>query len=313
MTLAAPERAPGTIAGVTDATADDDLLERYRSNYGLDDGVDLSIEQVRHHLDLEQRLTAELLESSEDERWRTFERCYDELYRGLPWLTGTGGAADPSPWMATLGRPPRRIYEVGSGAGKLARMLAEAGYDVEATDVSTERGERQEDTPNLRWSVTDGVHVEDFAAHGPYDGVMSDQVLEHLHPTDLGRHLVGCRRILRPGGVYVMRTPHAFTGPHDVSRVFGLPRPVGMHLREYTNGELATALRDAGFASVAAVVPLPGPLRRGREALASPAYLRYQLGLERALAPLSPARRRRASARLPRLLRPRIFLAATAP
>lgn len=298
----------------SDAPDDATLLARYRANYGLGDDVELTAAQIHAHLELERGLTAELLASTPATRTATFERCYDALYQQLPWLVSTGAPRDPSQWTAVLGPPPQRIYEIGSGAGALARALAERGYDVEATDISSERGYERAPSPGLTWSTTDGVQIEAFAQRGPYDAVISDQVVEHLHPDDVTRHFAGCRLILRPGGRLIFRTPHAFTGPHDVSRVFGFERAVGMHLREYTNEELLGHLRAAGFDAVSAVLPLP-PLatRGGPAAVASRGYLLALRGLERALDALPAARRRRAVAALPGPLLPRIFLAARAP
>jgi hypothetical protein len=114
--------------------------------------------------------------------------------------------------------------------------------------------------------------------------------------------------------VLLFRTPHAFTGPHDIARVFRLDRPVGMHLHEYTNGELIGHLRAAGFRSVASILPLPPRAARGRgAAVVSRAYLRSLLVLEKVLGALDPALRRRAVERLPGPMRPRIFLLAQAP
>ncbi len=301
------------VTGGTPTSDGDALLRRYRANYGLGDEVALTEEQVLFHLELERSLTDELRASSPETRQATFERCYSELYRQLPWLAATGAPEDTSQWTAVLGPPPLRIHEVGSGAGSLARGLAALGYVVEATEITSERGD-DDGAPNLTWATTDGVHVERFARNGPYDVVLSDQVVEHLHPDDVIRHFSGCRQVLRPGGRLLFRTPHAFTGPHDVSRIFGFDEPVGMHLREYTVTELRSHLRAAGFEGVEAVLPLP-PLARhgGPAAVSSRAYLWGLLAIEWLMRPLSPARRRRATQRLPSPVRPRIFLLATAP
>ncbi|MEK7729431.1 MAG: methyltransferase domain-containing protein, partial [candidate division KSB1 bacterium] len=100
---------------------------------------------------------------------------------------------------------------------------------------------------NLSWSVSDGVHLEQFEARASYDLVISDQVLEHFHPEDIAAHLRGVHEILKPNGRYIFSTPHRYSGPHDVSRVFKCARPCGMHLQEYTYREFARALRQAGF------------------------------------------------------------------
>lgn len=292
-----------------------DLVARYRRNYGLPTAP-LTEEQIRRHLALERRLTAELLASTPATRWETFERCYGELYRELAWLHDADPTRPLGGWPRLIGPPPRRIYEVGAGQGGLARALVGHGYQVDATEVTRERGGRRAEQPGLSWSVTDGVHLERFAPNAPYDAVISDQVVEHLHPHDLESHLRGALEILVPGGRYVLRTPHAYLGPADISRVFGFDRPIGMHLREYTYTELATAARRAGFAPLAAPLGLPARLRGGGVGVrASRLYLAWLEGVERALAGLSPRRRRRALDRYLRvpLFRRDLWLVATAP
>jgi SAM-dependent methyltransferase len=297
-----------------------ELVVRYCANYGLSPRL-VTEEQVRAHLHLERRLTAELVASRPADRWEMFERCYGELYRELPWLNDADPSRPLDDWPALLGAPPRRIYEVGSGQGGLARALVSAGYEVEATEVTRERGGGREERPGLTWSITDGVHLERFAGRAPYDAVISDQVVEHLHPDDLGRHLRGALAILAPGASYVLRTPHAHLGPADISGVFGFDRPVGMHLREYTYGEMADAAHRAGFARVAAPLGLPQRLRR-RVALPrlpgarpSGAYLRWLEAVEHLLTPLRPRHRRLALDRVLRapLFRRDLWIVAIAP
>ena len=71
-----------------------------------------------------------------------------------------------------------------------------------------------------------------------------------MHPDDHLDHLKGVYSILAPGGRYLVLVPHRFSGPHDVSWVFGEDRAVGMHLKEYTYKEMIEACKSAGFRSV---------------------------------------------------------------
>lgn len=240
---------------------DDALLVRYHEAYGLARGT-VDAEQARHHIELEVELTQRLLDSTPATRWQTFERCYEQLYEELPWLKSTGGGGyDPDLWTRLLGRPGLRVYEVGSGAGGLASALAAAGYEVTATDVSPNRGAREADA-GPTWAVTDGVHLDQFAEPGQFDAVISDQVIEHLHPDDALDHFASARRLLKPGGRYIFRTPHRLSGPHDVSAIFGYTAPVGMHLREYTNRELSAVARQAGFKRLRSVMWAPRIYRK---------------------------------------------------
>lgn len=289
------------------------ILARYRTTYGLAEGS-VSYADIFDHLELELRLTAELLASTPSTRTQTFERCYNELYEKLPWLAGVGAEPDSDRWLALLGKRPQHVYEVGSGSGKLARALVAAGFDVDATDISSHRGGDRQDTDGLKWSATDGVHLADFTAGAPYDAVISDQVVEHLHPDDVLTHFEHAARILRADGRYIVRIPDALTGPHDVSRIFGYDQPIGMHLHEYTNSETVGIAESAGFVNARGVAPLPGPMvSRFGPVLVGRSVLTYYNFLENLLGRVSLAKRRKVMRYVPKALEPRVFLLLSKP
>lgn len=248
-----------------------DLVERYRRHYGIPDSVELSLDQLRQHLIVELEVTQELLNSAPEERRATFEQGYERIYRELWWFNVADDVADPDQvditgWIAMIG-PPCRVYEVGSGQGTLARALARAGYEVVATDISSERGGQREPEERLTWGETDGVHLDEFADRGGFDAVISDQMVEHLHPDDFLPHLSSARLLLKPGGRYAFRTPHGPSGPYDASLPFGFPAPLGTHLREYSFGSRVALLRAAGYTRVLAERPTRrGPVASGRYA-----------------------------------------------
>jgi SAM-dependent methyltransferase len=152
------------------------------------------------------------------------------------------------------------VIEIGSGVGLLATYLTENERPCIATEITGERGIRE--GGRVAWHSTDGVHLEQFESQGPYDVILSTQVLEHLHPDDIERHFEGALALLRPGGIYILETPHAFLGPADLSRVFSLDQPRFMHLKEYTHRELGTAALRAGFRKLSAVYLPPTAVRR---------------------------------------------------
>lgn len=290
------------------ALGDDEVLERYHTNYGLPPGT-VSIEQIRFHLALETQLTTVLLSSAPEERWDVFERSYNELYEKLPWLAEAGTPPDLVRWQRLIGPSPKRVYEVGSGAGALAGELARCGYDVTATDVSRERGGERAERPGLTWATTDGVHLAQHASPQSFDVVISDQVIEHLHPDDVTAHFAGAFQLLRPGGRYVFRTPHRLTGPHDVSLVFGYGRAIGMHLREYTCTELERVADRAGFTHVRSVLTLAGVPQLTRP---SRMHLRYEKWLERSRL-MHRTRTRRALSTVKAPVKPEVWLVAERP
>ncbi len=280
-----------------------DLVERYRRNYGL--GTEVTEEMVMAHWHLERDLTRQLLDSTPETRWESFDRAYSELYRALPWLRedtaddASRAPAEFSLWPHLVGKPPASVYEIGSGEGALARHLAGLGYEIRATEITRNRGDRASEH-GVSWGQTDGVHLDDFEAAGSFDAVISNQVVEHLHPDDLETHLRAARTLLRPGGRLAFATPHAYTGPHDISRVFASATPVGMHLHEYTYAELAAALYSAGFDSVRAPVRVPAGVRERLGGWPPPrpsrAFTSYLIGVERLIAKAGhPMRRRQAA------------------
>jgi SAM-dependent methyltransferase len=289
-----------------------ELVRRYKANYGIPDRAPITEEMVLHHWTLERRLTAELLSSDPTYRWNVFERCYSTLYSELPWLNELSEQASTEPagngadvWSHLIGPPPRRVYEIGSGNGRLAAALADRGYQCTATEITRERGQKWTAArQSLRWSVSDGVHLDNFERRASYDAAISDQVIEHLHPDDLVAHFVGVCAILKAGGRYVFATPHAFEGPSDVSCVFGSDRPQGMHLKEYTYRELRDAVYAAGFQQIEAVFRLPRAVRarfvRSVHPTASRTYFLYLRMIESAIARL-PCQKRRHTARALRL------------
>ncbi len=297
------------------------LLARHRRKFGLAPGLRLDEAMVQEHWTLERRLADELRACPREGRWAAFERAYTTLYQRCPWLNeseaGDGAEADDALDFGhiarLLGGPPGArldVYEVGAGQGRLARHLARLGHRCRATEITSARGAGRRD--GVDWRVSDGVNLAAFEPLEAYDAVVSTHVIEHLHPDDLPAHLANALAILRPGGRYVVATPHAHAGPTDLSEVFGLDQPVCMHLHELTWGELESALRTAGFARVEAAYVAPRRLRRlAPVRFRGAAYLAYLRAVERVLARIRrPARRRAAWFARVVLFRPEILIVA---
>ncbi|HEY2661257.1 MAG TPA: class I SAM-dependent methyltransferase [Caulobacteraceae bacterium] len=233
----------------------DEVIARYREIYGL--GETVGRPQVEAHWRLETALTKELLDSTPQDRWDTFSRCYTQLYTELPWLNqGENPEAARrrwAPWMHLV-RPNSKVFEIGSGGAVLLKQLAAQGHDCVATEITKERGSMHvSGSDKITWRTTDGINLANFEPSDFYDVVVSSQVVEHFHPDDLTTHFRNARMILKPGGRYIFDTPHRGTGPHDLSRVFGLERAVCMHLREYDYPEIGRAIEAAGFRNVRAI------------------------------------------------------------
>ena len=86
-----------------------------------------------------------------------------------------------------LPAPPARVLEVGCGSGALAHAMVRLGHDVLAIDPQAPEGR-----PFQR------VSLEDLADPGPFDAVVANRSLHHIHdlPAAVGR-IAG---LLAPGG-----------------------------------------------------------------------------------------------------------------
>jgi SAM-dependent methyltransferase len=260
------------VGEVSAPISDRELAERYRRTYHVD-GVGAA--EAKAHWALERRLTQEIWESTPENRWETFSRCYTALYAGLPWLNETPEEDAPPGTFAQWARllpEPSDVFEVGSGRAELLRFLSASGHRCTATEITPERGSKH--AGDLRWFTSDGVHLADFIDED-FDVVVSTGVIEHLHPADVPTHFEHAHRLLRPGGRYLLTTPHAGSGPHDLSVVFKRDRPECMHLKEYDYTELTRIMGSAGFSSVRAVFPPARVFRRLPYTTESRLYLAY--------------------------------------
>jgi 2-polyprenyl-3-methyl-5-hydroxy-6-metoxy-1,4-benzoquinol methylase len=100
----------------------------------------------------------------------------------------------------------------------------------------------------------------DFSLDETFDVVMSDNVLEHLTPSDMDLHLMCIRKVLRPGGSFIALTPNRLFGPWDVTRILdysysGRTPAQGTHVNEMTHEELRAALLKAGFSNIKSLFP----------------------------------------------------------
>jgi SAM-dependent methyltransferase len=249
-----------------------------------------SQELLEAHYRLERALADQLRAAPKEARPRLYREVYDRLNAESPLYRAQQRAPDPASRDRGLRKllailtphlgPEMRVLEIGPGDGALSRALAARVRSVTAVDVAT--GAFGDDRPaNLELVLTEGAAVPVAAAS--FDLAFSNQVMEHLHPDDALDQLRAIRRALAPGGSYLCLTPNRLTGPHDISKHFDR-EATGLHLHEYTTGELARRFREAGFEGLralagsrgrflalptgiaalleAAVGALPGPMRR---------------------------------------------------
>lgn len=259
-----------------------------------------SVEQVWNHYQVESRLARDLMAADREGRQHIFATMYDELFAAVPdhpRLTRRVGAAQTDtanrsklaalrPWL----RKDAVLMEFAPGDGEFAAYVAPHVKEVVGVDISDQRRPGRQWPTNFRHVVYDGFNLPQVQPES-IDLVFSDQLLEHLHPEDAQSHLELVLRCLRPGGRYVIRTPHAVTGPWDVSRFF-CDRPEGFHLKEWTFRELRDALLATGYRSVETawnakeiVLRVPGSLMAAEESILGGLARRLPSTVARAMFP----------------------------
>ncbi|MDA8039893.1 MAG: class I SAM-dependent methyltransferase [Actinomycetota bacterium] len=141
----------------------------------------------------------------------------------------------------------RRVLDVGSAGGAHSFSLADGAALVVALDLSRAELQRLADkTPSggervvvLQADATDLPFPD-----GSFDEAALYEVLEHVKSP--ARVLAECCRVLRPGGIFTMSVPTAYT-----ERVYWRLHPSyeqqSTHLRIFELEEVVTLLSEAGF------------------------------------------------------------------
>lgn len=215
---------------------------------------DRTADQLRNHFEVERTIAARLKAADREERARIYRTMYDELFEKVPdhpRLARRDDRRRSEALSATrLGLYERFlnesmvVAEFGSGDCRFAHQLCRRVGFVYGVDISDQRGEHAAAPENFQLILFDGYRLP--LDQASVDLVLSEQLVEHLHPDDATLHFTTVRNVLRENGAYVFRTPHRFTGPHDVSKYF-CDQPEGFHLKEWTYAELIRVLSELGY------------------------------------------------------------------
>lgn len=209
-------------------------------------------ERIRAHYVLERQLTERLLSAPVSELPVAYESAYKALFDALPdHPQHTADRASDSLRIKTqLGYlrgvvGDRDVFaEIGCGDAAVSLALsphATQTIGIDVTDALAGHGPFPE---NFRFIKTNGVALN--LPDQSVDVVYSNQLMEHLVPSQAQAQLLEIFRVLRPGGRYMCITPSAATGPHDISCYFDY-QPTGLHLREYDYRSLVPLMKAAGF------------------------------------------------------------------
>lgn len=142
----------------------------------------------------------------------------------------------------TAGGEPRKLLDLGCGAGDFLVKAKSAGWDARGVDF---------DPAAVAYAQSMGVDakvggVEDVVADGvSYDAITLSHVIEHVHdPVDTIRTIYA---LLKPGGYFYIETPNlAAFGRQIYGRNWrGLEPP--RHLVLFDTRTMSRVLRDTGF------------------------------------------------------------------
>lgn len=139
------------------------------------------------------------------------------------------------------------VLELGCGEGWLTLALASSNRHVVGVDISDQcidlcrRHQKEHGISNAEFIRQSGIRLE--FADQTFDRAISTEFLEHLHPDDVPVHLAEVRRVLKPGGRYVVVTPNRHRHHEDDGEGT-------LHLRLYGYADLADLFQEAGFSLV---------------------------------------------------------------
>ncbi len=217
---------------------------------------DRTYEQIKNHYEVEKTIAKRLKKSTKEERKIIYKTMYDELFECVPDHPrlkirdskdiGTLKNQNKLKLVENFIDKHSVFVEFGAGDCRFAMDICKRVRSVYGIDISDQREQLNVAPNNFELIIYDGYNLE--MQENSVDVIFSDQLIEHLHPEDTEFHFQLVENILKSGGVYVFRTPHSYSGPHDISRYFSNVAE-GFHIKEWTYSEIAGILSKCRYSS----------------------------------------------------------------
>jgi SAM-dependent methyltransferase len=209
------------------------------------------------------------------------QRFYEAVDRTYPDWANTYGAYNlPEGLLRVLASQPRHsaVLDLGAGGGFLLQALQQLGFHtLIGLDLArTALGSLRERVPESH-AVCGDAECLPFAA-GSLDIVVSSDLVEHLSRPE--RHFREVARVLRPGGLYLFKTPNRLLAV-PYYRLAGLYDYPFWHPSLFSPGALRACLTSNGFTCRFVAQPglTPAQLRKIPIRRLRPLARRLPLGL----------------------------------
>ena len=194
-----------------------------------------SYDQVFNHYQVEKRLASKLKQADRRARTEIYSTMYDELFSKVPdhpRLTKRNDEAESRKkvghrlaFIKRFLRKDEVFVEFASGDGRLLKEAAQHCGQAIGVDISDQRDSNEHFPDNVDVIVYDGYDLSSIS-NDSVDFIFSDQLIEHLHEEDVELHFETIKRILKKGGAYAFRTPHAFAAHTMFLNIFQIPQSV---------------------------------------------------------------------------------------
>ena len=153
----------------------------------------------------------------------------------------------------------KSILDVGCGEGHFLASVAKHLPHKKLVGIDVSTPHLAKCHPNIDFKLNDIIN---FSLDHQFDVVFSDNVIEHIAPSDLSMHLASVRSALKPDGTFILIMPNQLFGPWDVTRILdftntGKIRSQGTHLNESTYSKMLPILEDNGFNNFRTVCFIP--------------------------------------------------------
>ena len=212
-------------------------------------------EQVLNHYLIETEIAQKLKDAPREERSAIYSSMYDELFDKVPdhprlnirnnEQLSKKGVRHKLALVAPFLKDKMTFAEFAPGDCRFAMHVAPKVKLIYGIDISEQYQKDEKMPQNFELIIYDGYALKGIP-NNSVDIVFSDQLIEHIHPDDVEHHFLLIKKMLIKGGLYIMRTPHKSSGPHDVSVYFS-DVPLGFHLKEWSYVELQELTKKLGF------------------------------------------------------------------